>query len=83
MSEIDWDAPAKLLQRDDTGSEMFYEFREVSAGSLADLVADVAAQGAHGRARMVIDAGAFGTFGVDQILGLAGREDFPGNAGGA
>ncbi len=77
MNEIDWNTPAKLLERDDAGSEMFYEFKEVSAASLAALIAHVSALDTSTRARMVIDAGAAGTFGVDQIIELAGRGDFP------
>jgi hypothetical protein len=71
MTETDWNAPAKLLERDDAGSEMFYEFKEVRAGSLRELVTHVSTLSA----RMVIDAGAAGTFAVDQILELARRGD--------
>jgi hypothetical protein len=75
MTETDWNAPAKLLERDDAGSEMFYEFKEVRAGSLRELVTHVSTLGTTSRARMVIDAGAAGTFAVDQILELARRGD--------
>jgi hypothetical protein len=77
MTEIDWNTSAKLLERDDAGSEMFYEFKEINAATLAALVAHVSALDTASRARMVIDAGAAGTFAVDQILELAGRVDFP------
>ncbi|MFM9852801.1 MAG: hypothetical protein ACKVOJ_08370 [Sphingomonadaceae bacterium] len=77
MSAIDWTVPAKLLARDDAGSEMFYEFRDVGSGSLAALVAKVMAMDAQDRARVVIDAGAVGTFNIGQIVELAARGDFP------
>ncbi len=78
MTQIDWNAPAKLMERDDAGSEMFYEFRDIASGPLDTLVIQVTAMDAISRARMVIDAGAAGTFGVEQILELAARPDFPG-----
>jgi hypothetical protein len=77
MIPINWNAPAKLIERDDAGSEMFYEFRDVAEGSLSHLVAQVTALDPISRARMIIDAGATGTFGVEQILELAGRVDYP------
>lgn len=77
MTDIDWNAPAKLMERNDAGSEMFYEFQDVTAGALGKLVAHVTALDAQSRARMVIDAGVIGTFGVEQILALAARSDFP------
>jgi hypothetical protein len=77
MTKIDWNTPAKLLERDDAGSELFYEFKEVSAASLAALISHVSALDTASRARMVIDAGAAGTFAEDQILEMAERGDFP------
>ncbi len=74
----DWAAPAKLFERDDSGSERDYDFHERAAGPLSELVAKVAAMTAGERARMVIDGGASGMFAVGQILELAGRDDFPG-----
>jgi hypothetical protein len=77
MTDIDWNAPAKLIERDDAGSEMFYEFKHVNDGPLSALVAQVAALDAMTSARMVIDAGAIGMFAVGQILELSQRADFP------
>jgi hypothetical protein len=77
MNTPDWNAPAKLIERDDSGSEMAYDFHERGTGTLGELVAKVAAMTPHDRARMVIDAGAQGTINVGQIIELAGRDDFP------
>ena len=77
MNAPDWNAPAKLIERDDSGSEMSYDFHERATGTLAALAAQVAAMTAHERARMVIDAGVLGTINVGQIVELAGRDDFP------
>jgi hypothetical protein len=77
MNMPDWNAPAKLIERGDSGSEMTYDFHERGAGTLGELVAKVAAMNAHERARMVIDAGMQGTINVGQIIELAARDDFP------
>lgn len=77
MSPI-WAAPAKLIERDDAGSERSFDFHERGTGPLGGLVAKVVAMSASERARMLIDAGPIGTFNVAQIIELAGRSDFPG-----
>jgi hypothetical protein len=77
MNAPDWNAPAKLIERDDSGSEMTYDFHERASGTLGELVAKVAAMTAHERARMVIDAGTLGTINVGQIVEMARRDDFP------
>ncbi|WP_293880193.1 hypothetical protein [Sphingomonas sp.] len=77
MKTPDWSAPAKLIERDDSGSEMSYDFHERDTGTLAEMVAKVAGMTAHERARMVIDGGAQGTINVAQIVELAARDDFP------
>lgn len=74
---MDWSKHAKLIERQDGGSEMFFEFRELESGTLQALVARVAAMPAPERARMVIDAGTAGTFNVGEIVALAARNDFP------
>jgi hypothetical protein len=74
----DWTAPAKLIERTDDGSEMSFEFEERGRGTLADLVTQVCGMGAAERARVVIDAGAQGTFNVGQILAMRDQDGFPG-----
>ena len=74
----DWTAPAKLIERTDDGSEMSFEFEERGRGTLADLVLQVCGMGAAERARVVIDAGAQGTFNVGQILAMRNEDGFPG-----
>lgn len=78
---IDWSAPSKLLQRDDAGSDLHFEFKEIGVGSLGCLVSKVMALDATARARVIIDAGIVGTFNVGQIVELAARPDFVGDAG--
>jgi hypothetical protein len=77
MMTIDWHAASKLLARDDAGSEMFFEFKEIGIGTLAELVTQVMALDPAERARVLIDAGAVGTFNVGQIAELAARDDLP------
>ena len=74
----DWTAPAKLIERTDDGSEMAFEFEERGRGTLADLVTQVCGMGTAERARVVIDAGAQGTFNIGQILAMRHQDDFPG-----
>ena len=77
---IDWSAPSKLLQRDDAGSDLHFEFKQIGVGSLGGLVSQVMALDATARARVIIDAGIVGTFNVGQIVELAARPDFVGGA---
>lgn len=74
---IDWNSEAKLLERQDGGSELYVEFRELATASLVELVAKVVEMDPAVRARMVIDAGSAGMFNQTEILKLAGRADFP------
>ena len=76
MQAIDWSAPATLIERDDAGSDLHYEFRTVGTGSLAALVRQVAALPADARARLVIDSGQR-TLNVGEIMDLARRDDLP------
>jgi hypothetical protein len=77
VTEIDWNAAARLIARSDGGSELSYEFRDVQSGTIAALVLAVQGMSADDRARLLLDAGAQGTFGVAEILTLAARPDFP------
>jgi hypothetical protein len=77
MTAIDWTIRAKLLERQDGGSDMYFDFTQVNEGTLAPLVKEVAGLPSEQRARIVIDAGPLGTLGLTEILALANRDDFP------
>ena len=77
MTSIDWNGRASIQERSDEGSDMFFEFREVGQGTLAEMVRRVVAMPAQERARVVIDAGATGTMNVHDIVALSQRPDFP------
>ena len=77
MQTIDWQVPATLHSRDDGGSDLHYDFREIRKGPLAELVRHVAALSADDRARMVVDVSGGSTLNVAQIMNLAQREDLP------
>jgi hypothetical protein len=76
MPDYNWKAPAKLLERQDAGSDMYIGFTQLKEGTLSSLISDVAAMIPAERARLVIDAAEQGTFAVGEILNLAAREDF-------
>jgi hypothetical protein len=78
MKDLQWDAAAQLLEREDSGSDMFYGFRTLKSGSLADLVAHVMALPTDQRERVVIDAVGVGSLNIHDIGQLAERDDFPG-----
>lgn len=73
MQSPDWNAEATLHERDDDGSEMQYNFREVKKGRLGDLVREVAGMAAADRARLVIDIPGGKSINVGEILALAGQ----------
>ncbi|KKC26317.1 hypothetical protein [Sphingomonas sp. SRS2] len=77
MKDINWDAPAQLHERSDGGSDMFYDFKTLKSGPLAELVAHVMALPTAERERVVIDAAGIGSINVQDIAGLAERSDFP------
>lgn len=77
MNEVNWGASARLLEREDGGSDMYVEFRERGAGALSDLIDQVVILPATERARLVIDAGAQGMFNMGDIMALSERADFP------
>jgi hypothetical protein len=76
-SVVDWNAPAKLIERDDDGSELAYHFTELKSGALSVLVSEVMLMPTIARARVLIDAAGQGTFNVGDIANLAARDDFP------
>lgn len=73
MPSPDWNAEATLHERDDDGSEMQYNFREVKKGRLGDLVREVAGMAVADRARLVIDIPGGKSINVGEILALAER----------
>lgn len=79
MTALDWNAPARLLEREDGGSDMYVDFKERGAGLLCALIAQVTILPATERARMVIDAGVQGLFNVSGIMALSERADYPGS----
>lgn len=78
MDRMDWTGPARLHERDDSGSDMYFDFRVLKEGTLAQLVAHVASLDGDARARLVIDSSQTGSIGISDILALAARDDFPG-----
>ncbi len=77
MEAIDWNAPAALHERDDSGSDMHYHFKTLRKAPLGALVRDVAAMNVAERARVVIDIDGGKSLNVVEILALAAREDLP------
>ncbi len=77
MEAIDWNVPATLTERDDTGSDLHYHFRKLRDGSLGELVRAVAAMPTAESARLVLEAPGGKTLNVGEILALAQREDLP------
>jgi hypothetical protein len=77
-SVTDWTAAAELFERVDAGSELQFEFRSQAKGTLAGLIAHVAALSPNDRARVVIDAGTAGSFNATDIMAMASAPDFPG-----
>jgi hypothetical protein len=72
MDEIDWNAPATIYERGEAAPD-----RIVNRGSLAQMVSEVAAMGADERARLTLDYNGDRMLGVEEILALSQRGDFP------
>ncbi len=77
MNCIDWGAAARLVERRDDGSDMYFDFAPIGEGSLVSLVRSVLARDATDRQRIVIDAGPQGMLNITQIVELSERSDFP------
>lgn len=57
---------------------MFFDFDTLAEGSLAEMVARVAAMDVAERARVIIDVPGQGNLTVGEVLALSERADFPG-----
>ncbi|OYW47511.1 MAG: hypothetical protein B7Z36_03050 [Novosphingobium sp. 12-63-9] len=75
MQALDWNAEGTLHERDDSGSELQYNFVQLHKGPLGDLVREVAAMPADQRARLVIDVAGGKSLNVAEIMELAARPD--------
>ncbi len=76
--QVDWNATATMLERDDSGSDLDMHFKTVAKAPLGELVAKVVAMTPADRARILIDRGPAGTIAIAEIMALATRDDFPG-----
>lgn len=79
MNDVNWDAAAQIHERDDGGSDMFYNFKTLKSGSLAELITYVMEMPMEQRERLVIDAAGIGSLNIHDVGLLAEREDFPRN----
>lgn len=77
MDAVDWDAAATVHERDDAGSEMYFEFKTLASGTLAEMVRFVCGMPNEDRARVVLDSAGRPTMAVTDIMALAARPDFP------
>ncbi len=77
MADIDWNTPAEAHRRDDGGSDMYYEFKVMRNGPLAETIRWVLDLPSEDRARVVIDAKGVGTINIGEITALSQRADFP------
>jgi hypothetical protein len=74
MSATDWAAQATLRERDDSGSELQYNFVVLKQASLRELVADVVAMDSDQRARVVIEVAGGKSLNIGEILALSAKE---------
>ena len=79
MTDVDWNAAAQVHERDDSGSDMFYDFKILKSGPLAELITYVLALPMEQRKRVVVDAAGVGSLNVQDVTALAARADFPAN----
>ena len=74
---IDWTARAEAHHRDDGGSDMFYDFKQLRTGPLAEVVRWVRDLPRDERARVIVDAAGLGSLNIHEVNALAARPDFP------
>lgn len=77
MTAIDWGTHARLMERKDEGSDLYFEFAAIAEGQLGALIGEVMRREPGDRQRVVIDAGTIGMLNIGQIVDLAERADFP------
>lgn len=77
VRSIDWAARAEAHHRDDGGSDMFYDFKLLRSGPLAEVVAWVRDLPSDERARVIVDAAGVGSLNIHDVHALAARPDFP------
>ncbi len=74
MTGHDWDAEARLCERDDAGSELQYNFTLIATGTLREMVGRVLAMDSDRRARVVIEVAGGKSLNIGEILALSAEE---------
>ncbi|WP_017665589.1 hypothetical protein [Porphyrobacter sp. AAP82] len=74
MSAYDWNAGASLRERDDSGSELQYNFALLAEGTLREMVARVLAMDTAQRARVLIEVEGGKSLNLGEILELSAKE---------
>ena len=77
MDEVDWDEPATLMEREDSGSDMYIGLRKRGQGRLADMIRQARAAPEEQQGRYIIERPGKPNLDIYQIIALSQRPDLP------
>ena len=77
MDEVNWDEPATLMEREDSGSDMYIGFQTRGKGRLAEMVRQACAAPEDVQGRYIIERPSKPNLDIYQIIALSQRPDIP------
>jgi hypothetical protein len=77
MDEVDWDEPATLMEREDSGSDMYIGFQTRGRGPLRDIVHQAIIAPEDQQGRFIVERRGKPNLDIHQIIALSKRPDFP------
>ncbi len=77
MDEVDWNEPATLMEREDSGSDLYIGFQKRGQGRLADIVRQACGAPEDEQGRYIVERPGKPNLDIHQIVALRHRPDFP------
>jgi hypothetical protein len=77
MDEVNWDEAATLMEREDSGSDMYIGFQTRGRGRLAEMVRQACAAPEEQQGRYIIERPGKPNLDIHQIIALSRRADIP------
>jgi hypothetical protein len=77
MDEVNWDEPATLMEREDSGSDMYIGFQTRGRGRLCEMVRQACGAPEEQQGRYIIERAGKPNLDIYQIIALSQRSDIP------
>ena len=77
MDKVDWDEATTLMEREDSGSDLYIGFQKRGHGPLAEMVRQACAAPEDVQGRYIIERPGKPNLDIHQIIALSERPDIP------